>query len=297
MARHHRDHLRGWRSWTTQTDFPNLGNLHAVAFVGTQFVAAGDSGAMVSSDGVHWTLSHCLVGGNCGFGTTGYSQALAATGPSGDVAAIVTHGGILTATIGNEPWTLHGYPDREPGINGNLTTVTWGPSGYVVAGQGGTILTSADGTTWQDRTLHESRLLQDVTWAPVGAEGRYCAVGTGGLTATSIDGTSWEYHGLGLQAGSTPPDLKRVVWASDLGLFVTVGTRGDADVGYVPGLRELDRAGDWHWQRMLDRSRLRQRNARRDRRLFRHRVVDRWDQLDAARRRPSGGWAGVVGRA
>jgi len=57
----------------------------------------------------------------------------------------------------------------------------------VTVGNGGTILTSTDGTTWTSRTSGTSQHLHGVTYG----NSNFVTVGNGGTILTSTDGTTW----------------------------------------------------------------------------------------------------------
>ena len=58
---------------------------------------------------------------------------------------------------------------------------------YVSVGESGTILTSSDGTSWDNRTSGTSYGLQGVTYG----NGTFVTVGLTGTILTSSDGTTW----------------------------------------------------------------------------------------------------------
>ena len=58
---------------------------------------------------------------------------------------------------------------------------------YVSVGESGTILTSSDGTSWDNRTSGTSKHLKGVTYG----NGLFVTVGDKGTILTSSDGTTW----------------------------------------------------------------------------------------------------------
>src|ERR1700722_16673433 len=68
-----------------------------------------------------------------------------------------------------------------------LWGIAAGPSGLVAVGTGGTILTSADGTTWVRRASGPTSWLVGVAYGA----GQYVAVGDNGTILLSPDGIGW----------------------------------------------------------------------------------------------------------
>lgn len=68
-----------------------------------------------------------------------------------------------------------------------LWSIASGPPGLVAVGEGGAILTSADGSTWARRTSGISDWLVGVAYGA----GQYVCVGDNGRVLTSRDGVAW----------------------------------------------------------------------------------------------------------
>lgn len=68
-----------------------------------------------------------------------------------------------------------------------LQAVTYGDGQFVAVGNGGTILTSPDGTAWKLRPFWFRESLHGVAYGA----GRFVAVGAAGRIATSVDGATW----------------------------------------------------------------------------------------------------------
>jgi hypothetical protein len=58
---------------------------------------------------------------------------------------------------------------------------------FVVSGDGGKVVTSADGTSWKPHDSHTRETLIEAAYA----NGKFVAVGTGGAIVTSPDGNTW----------------------------------------------------------------------------------------------------------
>ena len=77
-------------------------------------------------------------------------------------------------------WALQTTPTTH-----TLRGVAYAANQYVAVGEGGTVLTSPDGTTWTLQTTPTTHTLRDVAY---GAK-QYVTVGEGGTVLTSPDGT------------------------------------------------------------------------------------------------------------
>ena len=105
---------------------------------------------------------------------------------------------------------------RNPRPQGNpLQAITYANSTFVAVGEGGTILTSADGIAWTRRTSGVTTPLYGVAYG----NGTFVAVGWTGKTLTSPDGISWTQR----TSGITRP-LYGVAYGN--GTFVAVGDGG-----------------------------------------------------------------------
>jgi len=82
--------------------------------------------------------------------------------------------------------TVISCAEKEESSSSSTTTTTSGL--YVAVGNGGTILTSADGTTWTSRT---SGITNDL-WGDHYGNSTFVTVGDSGTILTSSDGTSWD---------------------------------------------------------------------------------------------------------
>ncbi len=108
------------------------------------------------------------------------------------------------------------WAPADAGTEENLYGLAHGSAGFVAVGDNGTLLSSRDGTAW---TLHLQDglydLLSDVTFAA----GLYVAVGSSGTILTSPDGASWTRQGAG-----TEEALSAIAHGGTL--FVAVGAGG-----------------------------------------------------------------------
>ena len=102
---------------------------------------------------------------------------------------------------------------RGPGPTTNqLNAITWGGSGFVAAGNAGTLAASPDGYKWELLSTGVETNLQGVAWGG----GVYVVVGDGGVIFTSPDGVKWTPR----ESGTTA-DLHAITYGTNA--FVAVG--------------------------------------------------------------------------
>jgi len=242
----------GVTAWTPATSIPNgfASDLSAVTFDGSQFIALGTDGSILTSaDGNTWILSTNPVpsGGTAGprmnsiaFGIVSNATIYVAVGdggniftspdlvtwtaaasptgnnlynvsfPNGSFVATGANGTLLTSADAIT-WTL---PNSIPSTSNALRGATFGAGSYAVVGDAGTILTSADLTTWN---LTPPPLTQDLRAIRYGT--RFVAVGQTGSIAYSDDAINW----LTTSSGSTA-DLAAVIFTP--AMYLAVGAAG-----------------------------------------------------------------------
>ena len=102
---------------------------------------------------------------------------------------------------------------RGPGPTTNqLNAVCWGASGFVAAGNAGTLTASRDGFKWELLTAGIETNLHGAAWGG----GVYVVVGDGGTVFTSPDGVKWTARESG-----TGADLRAITYGTNA--FVAVG--------------------------------------------------------------------------
>ena len=102
---------------------------------------------------------------------------------------------------------------RGPGPTTNqLNAVCWGGSGFVAAGNAGTLAASPDGFKWELLTAGIETNLQGVAWGG----GVYVVVGDAGTVFTSPDGVKWTAR----ESGTTA-NLHAITYGTNA--FVAVG--------------------------------------------------------------------------
>src|SRR6516164_1629047 len=116
---------------------------------------------------------------------------------------------VLAQTCGDWSWS-------NPLPQGSaLSGVAWGAGRFVAVGDGGTVLTSADGESWKPGLSRVRANLRDVAWTG----SQFVAVGEAGTVAVSPDGTWWNaLTPLGTSA------LTRLAWSGSR--LVAVGDAG-----------------------------------------------------------------------
>ena len=128
-------------------------NLFGVAWSGTQFVAVGDSGIILTSpNGIAWTSR-----------TSGTTQSLNGVAWSGTQFVAVGISGIIVTSPDGIVWTT-----RTSGTGLPLDGVNWSGTQFVAVGGGGAdgiILTSLDGITWTRQASGTTNRLFGVVWS------------------------------------------------------------------------------------------------------------------------------------
>lgn len=143
--------------------------LRAVAAGGSRVVAAG-RGAAVSAGGGMWQASQAQV-----------ASALSGLAASGTRLVAVGDAGELLTSADGRGWERVLWGGATP-----LSSVVWGPHGFVAVGEG-VALASADGTAWTRHSLPGGEGLKEV----VSNGSRLLAISWGELVLASPDGIVW----------------------------------------------------------------------------------------------------------
>jgi len=206
--------VTAWTQATIPAGF--VSDLGAVTFQGSQFIALGTDGSLLTSpDGNTWTAAASVPSGGAG-GTRMNSIAFGLVSDA-VVYVAVGNGGKIFTSANLMTWT----PVAASGTTNHLYNVS-SPNGlFVATGANGTLLTSADAITW---TLPNSipstpNALLGATYGGTGSAGAYyVVVGDAGTILTSTDGATWSL---------TPPPLPQDLRAIRFGTrFVAVGQGG-----------------------------------------------------------------------
>ena len=193
-------------------------NLNGVAWSGTQFVAVGEGGTILTSpDGVTWTSR------SSGTAITLLSVAwsgtkFVATGIGPDLLT-----GVALTSSDGLTWTAQDLSSIGATPPWNLRSVVWSGTQFVAVGAttgfspSEVILTSPDGASWTARpyvaTTHAD--LRAVAWSGL----RFVAAGGSGEILTSADGITWT-----AQSSATAFGLDSVIWSGTQ--FVAGGDGG-----------------------------------------------------------------------
>lgn len=164
-------------------------DLYRVAWAGSQFVAAGANGIILtSSDGKTFQQR-----------SSGTSTALYDVARSGNTFVVVGDGGTVLTSSDGVMWT-----PQVSGTTNSLYGAVWSGSKFVAVGAYGTILTSLNGTVWTPQVSGTTNNLHGLAWSG----NKFVAVGGNGTILTSPDGTAWT-----LQTSDTLNPLGRVAWS------------------------------------------------------------------------------------
>ena len=125
----------------------------------------------------------------------------------------ILHSALLLCCLSLHADPLDTWHVRGPGPTTNqLNAITWGGSGFVAAGNAGTLAASPDGYKWELLTTGVETNLHGVAWG----DGVYVVVGDGGAVFTSPDGVKWTAR----ESGTTA-DLRAITYGTNA--FVAVG--------------------------------------------------------------------------
>jgi hypothetical protein len=201
-------------SWTQRTS-GTLAGLRRIVWNGTQYVAVGLAGTIVTStDGITWTPRT----------STTSSDLLGIAWSGMQFIAVGANGTILTSPDG-VAWTA-----QISGVSNSLRSVLWAGTQFVAAGSSvnissdAPILTSPDGVIW---TLRASGLLGWDLWNIAWSGARLCVVGgaqfqpASNIVLTSQDGASWAQQTVVIPSSQA---LFDAIWADSK--FVAVGLPG-----------------------------------------------------------------------
>lgn len=194
--------------WDNRNPVTQSNQLYAVSWIGSQYVAVGAAGTIVTSpDAITWTTRTSGA-----FGTT-----LTGVAGNGSTLVVVGQGGlILRSTDAGVTWNTLSTVNAGSNTK-SLAAVVWSGTQYVAVGSGGIVLNSTDGSTWTQRA---SGLTDGDISAIAFASGRFVAVGaytSGNGAITSTDGVNWTQ-------GNAGASLYGVTWAGTE--FIGVGNGG-----------------------------------------------------------------------
>ena len=183
--------------WHRRNPLPQGNELFGVTYGPGQFLAVGDTGAILSSpDGTNWTVQ--------GLRTAAFLNGV--TYAAGLFVAVGDLGAILTSADGVS-WTPRHY-----GASTSLSSVAYGNGRFVAVGS--VVTTSTNGTTWETPAAFASGF-NCITFG----NGFFVAMTASGQIWASPDGITWTQKNAG-----NVGDLAAVVFGG--GQFVAVGGNG-----------------------------------------------------------------------
>jgi hypothetical protein len=180
------------------------GDIYALAFANSLFMAVGASGCVgTSPDGITWTQQ--TTGGGAGITWRGVAFGAG-------LWVAVGHAGTLYSSPDGITWT-----SRTSAFGAsNIYSLVYGAGQFVAVGEAGKIATSPDGITWTARTS----LGGAVTINCVAQGGSYFVLGTDtGVIYTSTDAITWTSR-----TSASGDSVKNITWAQ--GLYIAVGGNG-----------------------------------------------------------------------
>lgn len=189
-------------NWTPRT-LPTTANLRGVAWSGSLFVVAGENAVLLSSsDAVNWTLQPSPLQIN--WRSVVWSGSLFVAAGDNGVAATSPDGAVWTARYTGSGYDWQGCASSAGGQ-------------FVVVGSQGGIATSSNGSTWSTPVLPSAKTLRSVACNSAGSQ--WVAVGDAGTIETSTNLTTWSLASSGVSGR-----LNQVFW--DGGQFVALGDDG-----------------------------------------------------------------------
>lgn len=147
---------------------------------GSLYVAVGYSSVYTSPDGATWTKQLGAPGG--------YNDRIVWGGAPANRFVTVGLDNHLYTSLDGVIWNQRFINNHTSSAQGTLYDVVWTGSLFVVTGDKGTILTSADGVNWTIRA--SGHTLNGVRY--IGSE--FIAVGDNGRIARSTDALAWDYE-------------------------------------------------------------------------------------------------------
>lgn len=191
--------------WDLRNPLPTNETLTGTAYIGTNYVAVGTKGTLLSSpDGTTWTRSN-----------NASSLAMRAVTSSDTIAvAVGDKGQILTSTNGLT-WTI-----RSAAGGKDLKGVVWDGSTFIAVGSSRVVYYSTDGISWSIVDTPDTPTPYDLL-AVAASPTRIVAVGSAGTIISSSDGGfTWEMEASGIATAL------RGVAHNGASLFVASGDAG-----------------------------------------------------------------------
>jgi hypothetical protein len=168
-------------TWSRRASGLTGSTLYSVVYGGGKFVAAGDSGTVVTSpDGIVWSLAATLPARFIGRRLTCHGSRFVAAG-SAYIANTWT-GGVFWSGDG-----LTWQAGTLPAGAAELNAVTAGAGRVVAVGKNGKLYISPEGAVWTEASSPVTSELYGIGFA----DGQFVAVGQSGRVLVSPDGVTW----------------------------------------------------------------------------------------------------------
>ncbi|HLP40090.1 MAG TPA: hypothetical protein VK465_01170 [Fibrobacteria bacterium] len=172
----------GQYEWELKNPLPTDNDFTSITYINNQFVAVGDTGALLtSSDGEDWAAKN-----------SGTLNKLNATVYGNGLYVAVGNSGTIVTSPDGTTWT-----EKYSGTSNNLNSVSFGANQFVAVGNEGTILTSHDGDTWVAQNSGTTVNLNSLAFGNnqfVAVGEKIISVRNGGSHAmilASSDGVAW----------------------------------------------------------------------------------------------------------
>lgn len=229
--------LSTWTSPTTNPALTSGATLYAVANNRSNLMVAVGAGGLImtSADGITWTSRTSPVSQDL-YAVT-YSTFNQGSNTLGTWLAVGAAGTLVQSVDAGVTWTAVNLASVTTqslrGVAYGASTSTAGvvTPAFVAVGDGGTVLTSADGLTWKAQTLPGAPTLHAVlatetlgSLLPTVVT-QYVAVGEGGALLTSTDGVTWGNATVTPANSKTLYAITRNTSAGKLG-YTAVGAAG-----------------------------------------------------------------------
>lgn len=244
-------------AWTSLV-LPTNANFYGVSFVGSRFVATGDSGLIMSSpDGVSWTLQDSslpnqtsdsyplggvafgngvfvamnrLLGAYCLVSTNGANWTKTLVAPTNSFVemdrvhfynGLFIAGGIVNNGAILTSTSGTNWTVTPSPVSNTINDVAYGAGVWVAVGDLATIISSTNALTWRKANVPASLSSAHINLHGITYhDGTFISVGSAGKVITSQDGISWNIR----NTPATNHDLNSIALGN--GRMVTVGTHG-----------------------------------------------------------------------
>ena len=175
--------------------------LRAIAWTGSQLVAVGVGGTIVTSpDGYRWTPQRSNA-----------SESFSGVAASDDLVMAVGDSGAVFSSPDGVSWARRSSKTTE-----NLNAIVWIGGKFVFVGDNGAVGTMPEVGS---ANIHVSGTAENLAGIAVNAAGKLATIGTNGVILTSPDGITWTPR-----VSNTGASLLAIVAAGNQ--FITVGAGG-----------------------------------------------------------------------